>query len=186
MWMVYSIFNRRCDKKLKLGQKCSFICIGRFSVFMLLIQSAPRKGQFIFVFIIIPTVGKKQCSYCVIGRHKSWGCELANPVTHHNGCYVWQRNSQERALCYTWDLWQRGDIYLSGWQTDHLAEIRKYLSVCKLWLESLEKLSNYLKFNRVFWNLNNRVNTKTELPDLFLILWGLVTFSLSNEQQTPV
>lgn len=60
MRKVYSIFtiNNRYNKKLKLGQKCSFICIGRFSVFMFLIQRVPRKLQFIFVFIIIPVVGK--------------------------------------------------------------------------------------------------------------------------------
>lgn len=75
-------------KKLEVEQNCSFICMGRFSVFMFLIQSALRTGQFIFVFFIIATVGKKQCSYCVIGRHKSCGSELANPVTHHNGCCV--------------------------------------------------------------------------------------------------
>lgn len=52
----------RYDKKLHLGQKPSFICIRRLSVFMCFIQSALRKGQFIFVFIIIPMVGKSSAA----------------------------------------------------------------------------------------------------------------------------
>lgn len=113
VFKFYSIFtvNHGCGKKLEPGQICPFICVGSFSVFMFSLQSAPGEGTIHLCLLYHSHGGKKQCSYCVIGRHKSWGCEPANPVTHHNGCYVWQRNSQKRALCYTWDLWQRGDIY---------------------------------------------------------------------------
>lgn len=32
--------------------------------------------------------GKRRRSYCAIAGHKSRGCELANPATHHSGVCV--------------------------------------------------------------------------------------------------
>lgn len=128
--------NRRCIKKLKLGQKCSFICEGRFSVFMFLIQSEPRKRTIQLCLHYHTHGGKKQCSYCVIGRHKSWGCEPANPVTHHNGCYVWQRNFQKRA----WDLWQTGG-YPYIWLTNRSLCRDTQLFICVQILIGIEKKS---------------------------------------------
>lgn len=137
---------------------------GRFSVFYEL-----TKKRTIHLCLHYHTHGgKKQCCYCVIGRHKSWGCELANPATHHNGCYVWQRNSQKRALCYTWDLWQRGD-YSSIWVTNWSFSRDTYIFISYLNVVEL--------FEGILTEQIQRQSKYKELPDLFLILWGLLTFS---------
>lgn len=91
--------NHKCDEKLELGQK-RFIHVCREVQRLYVLNSKCTKERTIHLCLLYHSHGgKKQCSYCVIGRHKSRGCELANPVTHHNGCYVCDKETPRYVSC---------------------------------------------------------------------------------------
>lgn len=101
--------------------------------------------------------GKKQRCYCVIGRHKSWGCEPANPGPHHNGCYVWQRNFPETCLVlYLWFVVEgRLSIYLANKLITLQGRTNIYL--CADFNRNL-----WRRYLPAIWNRFTRANTKAE------------------------